>query len=271
VLGKRLVTLIAVASVVALALSRQEGPAAAELQPPDYDALRRESRTRILDDAEIARLAEGGTPVLGSIADDFMRSPFVAETRGKLERGFNVGAELDDNVHSRNLIRLAEALGPAGVELLVSRLDPRFASLFELDSFELRALGTGAVKPLLTMEMLLGTPRGELAKTQDWLTTFFEERTVREMARLEPPHAFPFLAGVAASLVASAVWAGGTWAAEQFEEGDEEEAVGEAGWYEYQAETGFAILRRQTEYLNDQLSESEREKMKLRRLDPRPR
>lgn len=221
-------------------------------------------RTRSLDDVEIERLVEKGHSSLNYIIDDFMRSKFVGETLQLLKRDFNLGRELDESIYASNVIRIAESFGPAGIHALIGRLDPEVVEPFQLRSREFREMGAGIIKPLLTMEMLLQASEEDLPAVKGWLMTFLDERRVREINNLGGTHVWPWVAAVAASVAGAAVWEGAKWAYESFQE---QEDGGEA-YHEYWEE-GNPVFRPQSfSVLSDQLSEAERNKMKLRSLDP---
>ena len=262
-LRKILIGLILVVCLVAFFASRRGLSAASQV--PDYQKLAARLHEATISDELMLEFIKAGTPALDYLLDDFGRSEFVRQTRKSLRRDYNIGKAMDKDVYATNVVKVAERFGPIGIDRLVKRLPPELVKFYLLDRPEFYELGAGAIKPLLTMNMLQGASKEDLSRVEDWVGTFADKRQLTVLVDGKAVNIEdgvpPFWGGVAAGLVARALWEGGTWLWHRWSESIE----GSDGL------TSIYRIRKGIpgDYWQDQLSPQERSRLLLRQLNPK--
>jgi hypothetical protein len=257
-LRKTFASLIAIVGLIAFFASRQPLTAA---QQTNYKELVNKMQSSRLSNEEMRQIVKVGPAALDYILDGFTKSQFARETVKKIEPGFNLGKAMDQNTYARNVVEVADAFGMAGVDRLVKRLRPDIIQGFNLDSKEFRELGTGTIKPLITVELLRNaSSKDDNPRIKQWASRFVDYRPTTEI----DPRTIRagFLEGIVDSLVATAVWEGAKWLANR---------LAQAHTGDIDCLTSYQIRKDVPNSLMlDKLSPATRAKLRLRTLDSPP-
>jgi len=163
----------------------------------------------VLSADEVSILTKGGTPALEVVLDNFSHSEFVKKAQTSVGKDFNLGAEIDKDLYANNVVRVVEGFGDVGVERLLNTLPTEAVTATHLRE-KLAGLGAVTVKPLLVANILQGVSPDRESALREYVIGYSDPRLIRENGEIQ--HIYPFLAGVAAGVVANAVWEGAKWA-----------------------------------------------------------
>lgn len=157
-------------------------------------------------------IVDAGLPGLEAVLSDLKKDNLLRRTGAKPGSGQGVG---EKDAYFNNVVRIVEFFGPLGVDRLVARLPVAVVNLFELNSAEFKAMGSGTVRPLLTMEALGKVSNEEAAS---WAAQWVDTRRVTEVFRLaKDENALAVFAGaVAAGVVANVVYDGAKYAYKKY-------------------------------------------------------
>lgn len=160
-------------------------------------------------------IVDAGLPGLDAVLNDLSKDDLIRRTGAKSGSGQGLGELMAKDAYFNNVVRVVEFFGLLGVDRLVSRLPVSVVKQFELNSPQFKAMGTGTVRPLLTMETL-GKVTNEEAES--WASQWVDTRRVNEVFRLaKDENALAAFAGaVAAGVVANAVYEGAKYAYKKY-------------------------------------------------------